>query len=159
MPDSPDVFDDGHLGPARPLTEHEQRRLNDIAAWLDLTDAGFGARMRRRSPRPRRPTPPPNRGHTPPRADPATSNVSERHPTDPAGPTSVSGPDGPGGPMAERGWNALVQVVAGFAVLLILLSVSASGPWAVLAVSVLFTVVPVLLIAIYVLRLPGDPGH
>jgi hypothetical protein len=46
------VSDDGQLGPGRPLSDHEQRRLDDISSWLDLTDARFGARMRRFGPHP-----------------------------------------------------------------------------------------------------------
>ena len=169
MPGSPDVFDDGSLGPARPLTEHEQRRLNDIASWLDLTDAEFGARMRQNRPRPhgsrsQKPVRVPNQEHTSDRADRtgrATRNTAHRQPPASSGPTGQRAADrsDPAGPMAERGWNRLVQATAGLTVVLILLLVFAPAHWGVLALSVLCTFVPLLLLAIYALRLPDGPGH
>lgn len=152
MPDPHGVFDDDRAGRARPLDEHEQRRLDDIAAWLDLTDARFGARMRRLGPRPpRRVDPPRDR----PRAGgngPGTDDGSERRRP------AIADP-GPGGgePMDQRSWNRLVQVATVLTVALILLSAFLPGPWAVLAISMLATFVPLLVIAIYALRLPAEP--
>jgi hypothetical protein len=141
MPASP-VSDDGQIGPGRPLTDHEQRRLDDISAWLDLTDAGFGARMRCFSPRPSR-----SAGR---RSVPATRSSGSRAEAGEA----LGAPGSPGAPFDDRSWNRLVRAAAGVTFVLILLIVFAADPWAVLAVSLLVTVVPMMLIAIYALRLP-----
>jgi hypothetical protein len=50
-----------------------------------------------------------------------------------------------------------VRVVAGVAFVLILVSALAAEGWALLAMSLLVTVVPMMLIAIWAVRLPDDP--
>lgn len=157
MSDSSNMSDDD-TGSGRPLSEYEQRRLHDITARLDLVDPGFGARMRSSSGRLGR------RGvrtglgrRVPPvRGTSATGTSATGVSVPESGAAGRADAEFSVGPLSRRGWNRLIQASVVVVVVLVLLVMWASGPWALLMVSLLLCLGPLLAILIYACR-PLDP--